>query len=646
MRKVFLALALGALFVFAAPAMAADGTISGTVTHTADGTAVDTIVIYYTNTATSVGSYTVSGADGTYSFTAAPGTYDVSPSTSALGESGVTFVDKTTTVVLSSGETESGINFALTRRAKFTGHIYASDGVTPVSGANIYTTHASGSASGYGYGTSLTNGSYTATPTPTDATTSAVGTYSFTVSASGYFPASVTGVALGADETTTTKDITLTSASTVAGTITDANGAAVSGATVTVTKSTGSAYTAVTGAAGTYTVSIFDVYGTNGTAVGEYTITVSKTGYITTTGAATISVDATAMTGKNFALVTGGSITGTVTAGNVALASATVTADDGFGSTYSTTSASDGTYTLSSLRASTRYTVTFTKTNYVTQKLYNITVTAGATTSGKNATLPAATTFSGTVKTSAGAVLEGAYVYLYKKNKTRSDLPDYTYTTKGEGTFSFTAVAPGKYRVRIVKAGYVTLVKDSVNLATSKTAKTYTLPSGATIFGRVTSSGSPIGSVDLYVYAMKNGKEVSFTSVSTDDNGYYRVSSLKKGKYKVRAIGAEHVAKTVTVTVQAGNQKTTNFSLKRAGSISGFITDTNGLPVSALVRVVGKPITVWSDLNGYYVLEGVAAGSVRINAVSAYYNLPGRVTVTVSAGATTEGVNFTLMPKE
>lgn len=647
MRKALFALGLCGFFALAAPAFAADGTISGTVTHASDATAVSTLYVSATNTSTgAVTTYAWTAADGTYSLTVAPGTYDVAPSTTTSVETGVIFLKTSTTVTVASGVAVTGKNFSLTRRAKFTGHVYTSDGVTPVADATVTMVSASGYANGNGYTTSLSNGLYTATPATTDTTLSAIGGFTFTVSKAGYFAVSESDVIIGANESSTTKDVTLLPASSVSGTVTDANGVAVASATVTVTKSTGySSYSAQTNASGAYTASIYETVA-NSTAVGDYTITVSKIGYVTTTGATAIGADGTTITGENFTLVASGTIIGTALSDGVALASATVTADDGFGSSYTTTTGTDGTYTLSSLRASMKYTVTISKTNYVTQKLYNVTVTAGATTSGKNATLSAAKAFSGTVKTTSDVVIEGAVVTLYKRNAARSSSADYTYTTKSDGSFSFTNVAPGKYRVKIVKTGYISSVIETINLTASVSGTTYKLALAGSIFGRVTAKNVPVGGTLIYVYALKNGKTVSLSLVITDENGYYRVAGLVKGTYKLYVWSTEYITNVVDVAVKVGIQKTANVALKRGGSITGFITDkTTGLPISATVKVVGTNVSTNADSNGYYVLDGIAPGARKIVVMNQYYEIPARPTVTIVAGATVSGVNFALDQK-
>lgn len=563
MKKLLFTLAAFGLFAFAAPALADNGTISGTVTFASDGTAMSGMVLTVQNVDTKVSVYPATAADGTYSYAVAPGTYDITPYY-YITDSTTTFIKKTLTATVASGETKSGQDFALTRRGKFTGHVYASDGVTPLSGVTINIANASGNTSGYTYATTVSTGSYTATPTPTDTTVTAAGTYTFTVSKVGYFAKSVTGVALTADETTVTQDITLTAASTISGTIRDANGAALSGATVTVVKS-GAPYTAITSTDGTYTISIYDTYSYNGSAVGDYTVTIAKTGYVTKTSTLSIDADASSLTGNNYSLAT-------------------------------------------------------------------------------------AKTFSGTVKIkSSGATLQGATVSLFKRNAVRSTLATYSTTSGSDGTFSLASVASGKYRVTVTKGKYVSIVVDSVTITSNVTGVVYQMELGGSIKGLVyTGSSSGVDGATIAVYALNNGKEVSYTSTTADDTGNYQVTGLKKGTYRLVVTTTDYVQIVSNVAVKTGVQATKNFKLSAGGSVSGYITDkVTGLPVfGGVIKVVGTAILTYSDPNGFYTLDGIAKGNRKITVLSAYYDGSGQKPVKVSAGKTKTGVNFTLNPKQ
>jgi hypothetical protein len=570
MRKLLISLAVLGACAIAAPALAADGTISGTVTRAADGTAISGIWLSAQNVSTRAYTYVYgTGADGSYSFTLAPGTYDIATYTTVTAEPNVFYLRKLSTLTLASGEVKSGQNFALTRGGQFSGHVYAADGVTPVNGVNLSFVNASGNTFGYGYATTVSDGSYVMSPTPTDTTQSAVGTYTLTLSKSGYFSAQVSGLALTGDETTVTQNVSLTPASTVAGTILDQNGAAVAGATVSIAKSVGSSlyfgtYTATTNAAGAYTVSIFDTSSYNGTAVSDYNVTVSKSGYISKTSTLSITADGTALTANN-------------------------------------------------------YTVTLGKT------------------------------YSGTVVAkSNSAAIANANVYLYKRNKARVDVPDFSATTNGSGAFSIAGIQTGKYRVKVVKNKYVTIVIDALNVRADISGVTHKLDLGGTITGSIyTGNRVGVDGASVIIYALSNGKQVTYASTTADESGNYTVSGLKAGTYRLKIITTDYVTQLANVAVKTGKTTTKNLKLTAAGSIEGYVTDREtGLPVSAWVRVVGTSTVTTSDLNGFFTLDGVAPGKRKVTVISAYYDMPKQITVTVTAGKTKTGTNFVLRPKQ
>jgi hypothetical protein len=645
MRKLFAVLLASGLFFVAAPAFAANGTISGTVTHAADATPVVGIYLSATNTSTGASTYVYgTEVDGTYSFSLAPGEYDVSPYSYTSEEPFIYFLEQTQTVTLSSGETESGTDFSLTRRGRFTGTVSDSDG-DPIQGASLYVTNDNSS----GYGTTVSNGTYTATPINDDGTRSAVGNFTFSVSRAGYFSKTVSDVALSADESSVTKNITLTAASRVSGKIRKSNGSALSNATVTLTKSNGTVYSALTNASGNYTVSIYDLYPYDSSAIGTYTLSVTKSGYVTKTGSVSITSNESNKTGNNFSLATSGKITGTVKKSNGnGLAGATITAEDGFGHTYTATTASNGTYSLPSLKPSKHYSITATKTFYVGQKMYNVTVSAGHTTTKRNFTLPSAKKFSGTIKdASGGGLLDGAVVSLYKQNRARSEFSDLSFTSKSDGKFSFQNVSAGTYRLKIVKTGYTTYVQDSLEINGDLTGQTYKLSAGGSIFGKVYSGSKAVSGTDIWVYALQNGREVDFSIVSSDEKGYFRVSGLKQGTYRLRVNTTKYVTRFVDVRVTQGQQTKNNIKLAAAGSTSGYITDrVTGTPVSAYVKVVGTDIGAWSNSNGYYVIDGLAPGTRRLTVISVYYDLPTQKAVAITANRIKTGVNFSLTPRQ
>jgi len=563
MKKLLITIAVCGVFAIAAPALAADGTISGTVTRASNSAPIVGLYMTAQNIDTKAYSYVYgTGADGSYSFTLAPGTYDITPYTYTYTDQYTVFLKKTLTVTVGSGETKSGQNFALTRRGRFIGHVYSADGVTPILGASVLATNSTASSGS----TTTSDGSFIITPvTGADHALSAVGSFTMYITKAGYFSKSISGVALTADEIDFTQNISLTPASTVSGTIRDANGAAVTAATVTLVKSTGTTYSAITNASGAYTVSVFDLIYYNSSAVADYSLSISKTGYVTKTTTLSITAESSTITSKDYTLVTGKTLSGTVVA--------------------------------------------------------------------KNGNLP----------------LTSAVVSLYKRNKARSDTPDFTFTTGSDGAFSFSSLPVGRYRVRIVRSGYATVVIDSLNIAKNITGRVYKLEAAGTITGLIyTGKSISIESASIVAYSLNNGKFVSYTSASANDTGHYTITGLKAGTYRLKIVSADYVTQLVNVVVKTGKSVTKNIKLAAAGSIEGYLKDKEtGLPISyTVVRVVGTSVTASSDANGYYVLDGVAPGVRKVTVISILHNAPTQISVKVSAGKVKAGINFTLTPKQ
>ncbi len=650
MRKILVLLVVGGFFAVAAPALAANGTISGTVTHATDSSGVNDLYVTMLNvdTQTSVSAQTES--DGTYSKSVAPGTYTLTTGTSTAAETSVVFIKKSLSVTVASGETKSGNNFILTRRGRISGYVYASDGVTPLAAASVDLQNSADSTIGYDSVTTDASGFYVSSPQPADTTQSAIGTYRVTASKSGYFSASA-NVTLLADGTTVSLDIRLTAGSTVSGTVTDSAGTALANARVQITND--DFYftrSATTDSSGAYSVTVYDQSENNGSAIGTYTVSVSKTGYVTHTVKLTIATEQASLTGQNYVLSAAGTVVGSVkNKAGEPIQAANISAVNEYGQSCYGTSDASGSYTLTGCYGSLQYTVTASKTNYISQRKYDIAVTGGSTTSNVNFVLLTGKTYSGKVVVKGtNAPIESASIELFHRNKVRTGYDNYYASTISDGTFTVRNLPSGKYRIKVTKAGYVTQIQESVTITSDVTGVKFTLVLGSSVYGRLyTGKNTGIDGVDISVYSINNGREVNYTMATTDADGFYRITGLKNGTYRLKTSSTDYVTRVVTLTIKKSNTKLTkNLKLSAAGSISGYITDkTTGLPVSAHVRVVGTSITATSDSNGYYIVDGVSPGKRRIVIISEFYNVSNRNDIAVSSGKVKTGVNVALDPK-
>ncbi len=479
------------------PTYAADAIINGTTKKASDNSAIESMYVYAENTATGVASYGLSNATGTYSIviddtgSGTAGTYTVYNYYFAHTDYDTYYVRQTQTVSLSNGETKNGMHFLLDKQGKYAGHVYAKDGVTPIYNANISSNTTINGLGFYGSDFSTAAGFYQVTPISSSNFSQANdGIHNIYATAIGYFGSSQ--AVATTKNNLATANFSLTRGSTVSGKVTTLEGAAISGVTVQLAEvGTTRMYNAVTDSAGNYTVSVYDMADYGGTAVGYYNLSILATNYVAQSASIRITADESSSVNNNFALIAAGSITGIIyqSDGTTALGSATITADDGYGNTTSVTSASNGTYTLNSLRASDHYTVTVAKDGYVTAKAYMVSVTAGNVTSSENFSLQTAVHFSGTITNKdTTAAVEGATVYLYNLAKPRytSYTADYTVTTRTDGSFVAPNIVPGKYRIKIVKVGYLTIKDRKMNLRSSVEDKNYVMTPASGVFGKIT----------------------------------------------------------------------------------------------------------------------------------------------------------------
>lgn len=657
LRRSLLTLGSLSVLLVARSALAADATITGTVTHAADGTGVDTILVYAENYDTGISDYDYTDTNGSYSITiddtgaGTAGQYLVYNYTATNEEPNVVFTRTATTVTLTDGENRTGVNLSLTRRARAQGYVYESDGTTPVYGALVYYLRDTVWTDGYGADYTTAGGFYSVAPAPyPNPTTSATGTYTVQVTNPGYFGAEIEDVVLATDETTITQNLSLTAASTVSGTITDSTGTPLADVDV-VLDDDDSYYTYrdTTDSSGNYSIMVFDQYDYNGTAVGNYTLTASADNYVSQSQSLAISADESSNTGSNFTLRRAGRMNGTVvTEAGTVLTNATITVNDGLGNSYTTTTDANGNFTFSNLTASQSYTVTITIDGYLTTTLYDVAVVTDETTDFDDAiTLDSAVSFSGeVVERSGGDAISGTTIELFDRAKPRSTVPDYTLTTISDGTFSSNQIIPGNYRVEVSQAGYVTLLRNRINLTSSVADKTFRLETGATITGLVRNDGEPVYQALVTVYS-KNPSSTGYGYDYTDSDGYYAISSLEPGRYRVKVSSTGFTERVLQRRLRSGQTTEVNLAVGEAGSVAGYVTDKlTNLPLAGyLVRVRNQTVSAYTDTNGYYIIDGLAPGRYKLYVYSTAYKTGRSNKIRVRSNRVMQPVNFVLQPK-
>src|SRR5579864_1070651 len=358
----------------------------------------------------------------------------------AIDVSAPGFASQSKGTTITAGQTAT-VNFTLAAVAAtgaLNGTVVDISNNVPISGATV-------SFSG-GTTTTNTNGVY-------QFTNVVPGTYSVTASHSGFF--SSTQSATVSSGATTTLNFKLATGGKLAGTVTDSSGAAVAGATVSI--SGGSVPTSVT-----LTTSSTGAYATNFIPVGTYTITVSATGFTTQSKNATVNTGQT--TTVNFTLSAGGgtgTLSGTVVniSNNTAISGATVSFSGG-----STTTNSSGFYQFTNVAAGT-YSVTASHSGYFSST-HTTTVSGGATTT-LNFKLATGGKLAGTVKNSSGAAISGATV----KISGGSIATTVTLTTSSTGAYATNFIPVGTYTITVSATGFTSQSKT----ATVNTGQTTTV---------------------------------------------------------------------------------------------------------------------------------------------------------------------------
>ncbi len=321
-----------------------------------------------------------------------------------------------------------------------------------------------------------------------------------------------------------------------------------------------------------------------------------------------------------------------------------------------------------------------------------VTLTAGTTTSNIDAALTTGGQISGTVTNGmTGGPAAGVYVTALDSS---GEQLSYA-TTDSQGNYTLPGLSPSaSYRVEFSPASGSPLATEfypsgatleaatpvSVTVGQTTPNIDETLGEGGSISGVVTdaATGYPIGGVRVTItddageaiYANEFGPY-------TDQDGSYDVTNLPPGSYKVEfasegTLGFQYykdastLSAATTVTVAAG-QAVMNIdgALTEGGSLKGRVTDasTGQALADAEVGIVdgrGDFLNdAFTDANGQYTVSGIAPGTYYVEVMTDNNNvltpyqpefypdsgtLAGAAPVTITAGATTAGIDFALSP--
>jgi Carboxypeptidase regulatory-like domain len=270
------------------------------------------------------------------------------------------------------------------------------------------------------------------------------------------------------------------------------------------------------------------------------------------------------------ALTMGGSITGTVadSSGTGVTGIQACAYDDqdsyGYGAYGCATSGSGGTYTIPGLPTG-AYKIEFTDpSNTYLYTWYGGTSTSGAstpvnvtapnTTTATNTTLQASSSagsISGTV-TAGSQPVSDVPVYLYDAGGNELN-EAYETSTAADGTYSFTGLLPGTYKVWFAPetnlawqfySGQPTMATaNTVTVGTSQNVQNINaaLVTGGKITGTVTDAATKAPVADVGVEVLDStGFLLGYTT--TDPSGSYALAGIPTGSYEVEFVPLENVA--------------------------------------------------------------------------------------------------------
>ncbi len=247
-----------------------------------------------------------------------------------------------------------------------------------------------------------------------------------------------------------------------------------------------------------------------------------------------------------------------------------------------------------------------------------------------------------TVTDDVGRTIEGVLVQLVGTTLSNQ-------TTNISGMTAFTALMADtngtRYNVSAQKIGYTPSGVLEV-VATPGNVSSITLTIyGGSILGTVSYSMGPIAG------AMVSISSLGYSNI-TDSLGHYRLDGVPGNTFPYALTASAHgyVNKTNDVYLSTGGVTQSDFTLTSlTGSISGTVRDSEtseplaGATVSVIVGTV--TVTATTNVNGTFMIPGLAAGSYSLNASLEGFNSVTISDIIVESGVHTTGIDFQLTEK-
>jgi hypothetical protein len=230
-----------------------------------------------------------------------------------------------------------------------------------------------------------------------------------------------------------------------------------------------------------------------------------------------------------------------------------------------------------------------------------------------------------------------------------------------DGRYAIDNVSPGMAQISVRAAGYVQGSRGDITAEDGKTVSgiDVQLDRGATVTGRVTSAGAPVGGVQVQVTATR----MPFSNqATTDADGAYAIDGVAEGDRTIQFQKLGFVVLRKPVEVSAGKELHLDVEMDPGREVNGRVVDSAGRGVSGAYVTIrnGDPQSrsngASTDSNGSFVLQGLQNGRYNLNAQKAGFvsadandvDVPqsAPLLLTLSSGATITGRVTGLGPDE
>ncbi|WP_438448238.1 carboxypeptidase regulatory-like domain-containing protein [Gorillibacterium sp. sgz5001074] len=463
----------------------------------------------------------------------------------------------------------------------------------------------------------------------------APGTYNLVVSLPDFTTTTVP-VTIPAGQTVTANVLLQPLPAAVTGTVTDASGVPLPGATIRLRSPFGVVLQeAVTNAAGQYTIPNI--------VPGNYTLLAEVNGYQSSLQGISLIPGQTLTV--NFALTANpAGVAGRITSGGAPVPGALIEVLNQANQLVAAVEAdANGNYALDNLAPGT-YRLRVSAPNFSTE-IIGFTVGPGETKLVNAELTPNPGTISGTaVDAETGLPLAGAAIRIVDQ----SGITLAAVLTDANGFYQVSTIPPGVYTVNFANDGYAT---QSIGAIVRSGADTVINAGLVKLAGEIAGSvtdenGTPLSDVTIRLFL----NNIIIATVNTDQNGSYSIPGLAPGNYVIRAEAAGFIRELLGAAVFPFETTTVNFSLEPSpGILTGTVLGPDGAPLAGAAVTVrentavgpaaGRTIT---DASGVYIFSNLAPGSYIVTAEEPGFQI-GSSGAIVAAEATTT-INFVLQP--